>query len=285
MLLVATEICIHASLAIYFLGWQTGFFVYVMVLVPLVYFNPMWTYTRKIILSLIYAVLYLGLKYFSNVNTPVYFLPPDQINTLYYLNSFCIFLILAYLSYFYSRAAQQAEKALKESYAKIKVLAQTDALTKLSNRRDTFEKIESEIVRSKRSGKPFSVVLTDIDNFKHFNDEYGHDCGDFVLIAVANTIKNTLRENDHVGRWGGEEFLIILPETNLEEACLVAEKIRKSLSEKHYTFNNIDCHITMTFGIGIYEGKTDIGKCIGEADKALYKGKQQGKNCVIALSA
>ena len=283
--LIATEISIHASLAVYFLGWQSGFFVYLLALVPLAFFNPMWSHTIKVALSAVFTVLYLCLKFFSDSYASIYSLPVDQVNLLYHVNSFCIFTVLAFLSYFYSLAAQQAEKALKKSYAKIKILAQTDSLTKLSNRRDTYEHIESEIIRSKRSGKPFAVVLTDIDNFKQFNDQYGHECGDFVLIAAANTIKSTLRENDHIGRWGGEEFLIMLPETNMEEACVVAEKIRSSLSDKKYTFNNIECHITMTFGIGIYEGKTDITSCIGQADKALYIGKQKGKNCVMALSA
>lgn len=284
LIIVSIKVCLHTILAIYLLGWSSGFFIYLLALVPLFFFNPMWSNTLKIALSVLVTILYLNLKLLSGMHPAVYALPIEQINQLYYLNSACIFLVLAFLSYSYSLAVQQTESALQKSYSQIQHLAQTDPLTKLSNRRDTFERIESEVVRCKRNGKPFAIVLADIDNFKQFNDQHGHDCGDFVLIAAANTIKNMLRENDHIGRWGGEEFMILLPDTASNDAKVVSEKIRRTLNDKKYTFNNIECNITMTFGIGIYDGKSDIVSSIGQADKALNKGKQNGKNCVTILS-
>ena len=178
----------------------------------------------------------------------------------------------------------ESQRQLQEAYIKVEKLARKDPLTNLSNRRDFLEKAEYERIRSNRSGRPFSVVLSDIDDFKHFNDTYGHDCGDFVLVTVANIMHNTLRKQDIVGRWGGEEIVLLLPETALEGAKLAAEKVRQRIAENPYSFNGQKFSITMTFGVSEYHKGMTIDQCIKEADKALYIGKRTGKNCVIAAA-
>jgi len=108
-----------------------------------------------------------------------------------------------------------------------------------------------------------------------------HDCGDFVLKQVAEVFSNNIRKQDTVGRWGGEEFILLLPVSLSNGAVKIAEKIRKAISEQIYVFGELKLNISMTFGVSIYNGTIDVEKCIKLADEALYKGKQKGKNCVV----
>ena len=181
-------------------------------------------------------------------------------------------------------ANEQIEKQKKElsiAYKKMEMLARTDPLTQLSNRRDFLEKFQHEIIRFERSGKPFSVVLGDIDDFKSVNDRYGHDCGDFVLVAIAQIFKSMIRKQDTVGRWGGEEFILLLPEAPLKGGETVAEGIRKRIAGEAFSYKEHQLSITITFGVCEYSAVLDIDTCIKRADEALYTGKHRGKNCVV----
>lgn len=176
---------------------------------------------------------------------------------------------------------QKQKKELSIAYKKMEMLARTDPLTQLSNRRDFLEKFQHEIIRFERSGKPFSVVLGDIDDFKSFNDRYGHDCGDFVLVTTAQIFKSMIRKQDTVGRWGGEEFILLLPEAPLKGGEKVAEGIRKRIAKEAFSYKEHQLSITITFGVCEYNGVMDIDTCVKQADKALYAGKNRGKNCVV----
>jgi len=169
------------------------------------------------------------------------------------------------------------------AYKKMDLLARTDPLTGLSNRRDILEKIQNEIIRFERNRKPFALIMGDIDNFKAVNDRYGHDCGDFVLMSLANEIRSMLRKQDIIGRWGGEEFLIFLPETDLDGGQLISEKIREKITDAIYCEEDgPPISITMTFGVAVYDRPMHIDQCIKLADLAMYKGKKRSKNSVTA---
>lgn len=174
---------------------------------------------------------------------------------------------------------EQLEKALNE----VKKLSRTDTLTKLPNRRYILEKISGEIERYKRNNKKFSIIMTDIDFFKKFNDKYGHDVGDLVLKRVADTLKETKRETDFLARWGGEEFLIILPETTINQALISAERFRKKIMEMKCETKNEILQVRMTFGISEYDPTLKIDKNIDKADQALYEGKKE-RNCCICYT-
>ena len=176
---------------------------------------------------------------------------------------------------------QKQKEELSIAYKKMEMLARTDPLTQLSNRRDFLEKFQHEIIRFERSGKPFSVVLSDIDDFKSVNDRYGHDCGDIVLVTTAKIFKSMLRKQDTVGRWGGEEFILLLPEAPLLGGKTVAEGIRKRIARETFSYNGHQLSITITFGVCEYNGVMDIDTCVKRADEALYSGKHKGKNCVV----
>jgi diguanylate cyclase (GGDEF)-like protein len=179
-------------------------------------------------------------------------------------------------------ALRESEQKLKEMNRTLEKLARTDPLTQLSNRRNIMEQITYEQSRAKRSGHCFSLVIADIDNFKSFNDKHGHDCGDQVLKEVSQLIKENLRAQDQVARWGGEEFLLLLPETELEGGIEAAEKIRKALEEKIFTYEGQSLSVTMTFGVKDCQCNESIDQCINAADMALYKGKEAGRNRVAA---
>jgi len=155
----------------------------------------------------------------------------------------------------------------------------TDSLTKLLNRQGLWDKIRDEINRFSRNKKPFVLSIADIDSFKLFNDEHGHDCGDSVLVAVANILKTTTRAQDHVGRWGGEEFLMLLPETDLNGGLEVIEKVRYNIEVYSHNHNGKNHSITVSFGLSEYRGDKNITASIKEADEALYSAKMKGKNC------
>lgn len=177
---------------------------------------------------------------------------------------------------------RNAYEKLEKAYKDLDIAARTDSMTKLSNRRDIIEKMKYEKRKSERSGKPFSLVLSDIDDFKLFNDNYGHDCGDFILVTVADIIRSEIRKQDTAARWGGEEFLILLPETDIRGGEIVAENIRQSLVSNIFKYNDYPHKIGMTFGVSTFiSNEQSIDDCIKMADEALYKGKNSGKDCVI----
>jgi diguanylate cyclase (GGDEF)-like protein len=159
--------------------------------------------------------------------------------------------------------------------------ARVDHLTGLLNRRGFTEEAETEIRRMFRSGKSFSLVLTDVDNFKSFNDRHGHVCGDHVLKRMASILEERTRDVDRIARWGGEEFILLLPETETEGAANLAEKLRESIAENVFEFDNQRLKITMTFGIASFRRGESLDTCIARADTALYHGKEGGRNKVM----
>jgi diguanylate cyclase (GGDEF)-like protein/PAS domain S-box-containing protein len=172
----------------------------------------------------------------------------------------------------------ELEKAKRELYH----LSRTDPLTKLPNRRDILEKIQYEVFRFERSKEPFTLIIGDIDDFKKVNDIYGHNAGDYVLETIAEIMQKSLRKQDSLSRWGGEEFLFMLPGTDLSGGKKVAENILQNINDFAYTFEDINLDVTMTLGVSLFDEIMSIDECIKKADDALYKGKKSGKNCVVA---
>lgn len=171
---------------------------------------------------------------------------------------------------------------LRRSNQLLLELAQTDPLTRLCNRRHLYEKLEVELNRCFRGGNPLSLVMTDIDHFKQVNDKFGHQVGDEVLTKVADLLQEQLRTYDLASRYGGEEFCLVLPETDLEAACEVAERIRQRAEEMSFNSPMDNYKLTMSFGVAAYDGTTDgsIDEIIRVADDALYEAKNAGRNRV-----
>ena len=172
---------------------------------------------------------------------------------------------------------KKLEEALSKQNELLNEMSRTDFLTKINNRRSLYEKLEYEILRAKRTHEPLSIAIMDIDHFKRVNDTYGHLAGDQVLIDVAKIIQSSVRITDIVGRFGGEEFMIILPNCAAADAINVAETIR--LSVEGETFEN-GLKLTISGGLKQYEDETVDG-LIELVDQSLYDAKQYGRNQMV----
>jgi len=167
----------------------------------------------------------------------------------------------------------------------IKRIAITDTLTDLHNRRYLYEIAPAIIASAKRYEMPFSVVLFDIDHFKRFNDTYGHLTGDLVLKRVAEVLKKEVRKADYAFRFGGEEFLLLLPETDMKRAFIVAEKIRKSIESVQMVSEEGErLHVTISGGVAEFAKGMNLEKIIHDADEALYRAKDAGRNRIEMAS-
>jgi len=169
-------------------------------------------------------------------------------------------------------------------YKDIETLAITDGLTSVYTRRYFLERFDEEIKRSRLHKNSLAFLMIDADHFKMVNDQHGHLTGDAVLKEVAHTIQEGVREIDIVGRFGGEEFCVVLPETDLDGARVVAERIRKAAEEKLIKAYDNALHITLSIGISVFpaDGKL-LEELMDKADWALYRAKSQGRNRVVAF--
>jgi diguanylate cyclase (GGDEF)-like protein len=180
-----------------------------------------------------------------------------------------------------SAAAALLAVSLKnlELFREVKENSVRDGLTGCFNRSHTLEMLDAELRRARRSKLPLSLVMFDLDNFKGINDRHGHLCGDAVLAAVGATMKAELRGSDLKCRYGGDEFMVILPDTPLGGAQQVSENLRRAIAEHPVTWNDAQVMITASFGItSISKGEHDPVAAIARADGALYRAKQRGRN-------
>ena len=159
--------------------------------------------------------------------------------------------------------------------------ALVDALTGLANRRAAEQALAIELARAVRFGSPLSIVFADLDHFKRVNDTFGHPTGDLVLRELASVLTATVREIDHATRWGGEEFCLILPGTDLAGAARLAERVRAALAERTIlTTEGMPLHVTASFGVAGSPPLASVEELIASADAALYDAKARGRNCV-----
>ncbi|KIM00361.1 hypothetical protein CCC_01516 [Paramagnetospirillum magnetotacticum MS-1] len=181
-------------------------------------------------------------------------------------------------------ALKEAENELAEAYAELALksvalekVSITDALTGLFNRRRLDEAFAHELDRAQRYAEPVSLIISDVDHFKSINDVHGHQTGDEVLQSIADLLRNGVRALDVVGRWGGEEFLIICPNTDLEGAVALAEKLRLTIATAVFTGTGA---CTASFGVAQYAESESFKDTVARADTALYRAKVEGRNRV-----
>ena len=185
----------------------------------------------------------------------------------------------------HKKQADEAEARIKElehELEQVSELVREDQLTGALNRRGLDETIGREIKRAERGQTAVSVALLDIDNFKQLNDSLGHQAGDRALKHLTQVIKETLRPADSVGRYGGEEFLIVLPDTDLAAGIEAMQRLQRDLTKKFFLHNNERILVTFSAGVALRRENEDSEDLIGRADKAMYKAKQTGKNRVVA---
>ncbi|MFH1138844.1 MAG: GGDEF domain-containing protein [Pseudomonadota bacterium] len=173
---------------------------------------------------------------------------------------------------------------LAEKNRRLAFLADYDPLTGLFNRRRFQAAVEAEIARMKRSSREACLVLVDLDNFKRVNDRHGHPVGDKLLEEISKTFRENIRETDVIARLGGEEFIVLLPETSLEQGGVVAEKLRRVIAARPFAIDGREITATGSFGVARLTGSSGssdaFSRGYGKADAALYRAKQEGRNRV-----
>ncbi len=227
----------------------------------------------------------INLLIFLTVICIIILLPQHIIEHAQYSNSYTLrlilsFVTLSFLSALYEFSRMQSYRNALEISAQFQELAMRDPLTKLANRRNAAAVLKQEKARVIRNNEPLSVLLCDLDHFKAVNDKFGHNGGDMVLVELSALFTQHVREQDCVARWGGEEFLIILPQTSAEHASIIAEKIRSNVEQHTVNFSSQQINVTISIGISQLSEDQNIDELINTADKCLYQAKTLGRNRV-----
>ncbi|MCA3747948.1 MAG: GGDEF domain-containing protein [Rubrobacter sp.] len=199
-------------------------------------------------------------------------IPLDQTAWIAQQSAFLAAVIALVYATSYVKAQLARQRTLAEAMHR---LAHTDPLTGISNRRSAYAALRREMEAARRYDKPLSVILFDLDHFKRLNDTYGHNQGDIALRRVANTVRGLLRTSDHFGRWGGEEFIVLAPETDLEQASSLAERLRQAISRDRPQGLP---QLTASFGTASYRAGDSPEELLRRADEGLYRAKEQGRN-------
>lgn len=268
----------HAVLAVVVIGWDAGFHYYILLMIPAAVISSIRPLTLKAGTVLGLMLTYLSLDIAMRHRTPANVLPDVVLDGLHYFNVIGIMVMLISFAGYYFYLLEKTAAALRE-------MSQTDALTQLKNRRAITEAIRREESRMRRGEHPLSFVLCDLDHFRLVNESAGHEAGNAVLKAVSRALESCMRDVDFVARWGGEEFLAVLPDTNEEGARLVAERIRRKIEalaiEAH---GPAPFRITVTLGVSTMAPGEDAEQAIVRADEALYQGKTGGRNQVVSAA-
>jgi two-component system, cell cycle response regulator len=178
-----------------------------------------------------------------------------------------------------ARRAQQMQEQLLSREHELEQLAYRDELTGLANRRFAVRQLHAELSRARRHGQELAVVILDADRFKSLNDRHGHLAGDDVLRGLGERLRSRLREEDVVARFGGEEFLVILPDTGAEGAAAVAEDLRAAVAAEPFPVGRIALRLTVSAGYAAWDGE-DLERLVARADRGLYAAKEAGRDCV-----
>jgi len=218
-----------------------------------------------------------------SVNVPVSGLLRKMIMNRLVIAGLSILTIALLLGILYSMVWKLVVK-LNDSQNRLKQMSITDELTGLRNRRHIMQRLDEEFQRARRMDKSLGIIMLDIDHFKRINDEFGHRFGDVVLKTIAQRAPAMLREYDLLGRIGGEEFLIVSPDTDVDETAIIAERIRRIIGEQGVLHDGREVKITVSAGITMLK-EEDRGSdaLLSRVDKALYKAKQEGRDRVAVL--
>lgn len=264
---------------IFYFGWDTGVQHFIIVLLVLSFFSSYSQYGAKTFYAMVLCVFRIALFHLCRSKEPLISLPDTMINVLQIINTIMIFSCLSTIAYVFSKDSQTLESKLVEYNNILEDQANTDALTGLYNRRKAMQCLESLLTPSNKSFT--SICICDIDFFKKVNDNYGHDVGDMVLQNIADVMVTTLDKNFIVSRWGGEEFLLIFPSCNGDDACPHLEQLKSNIKALQFNANGKPFSITMTFGLAEYDFRSDIDTVIKEADEKLYMGKENGRDQIV----
>lgn len=213
---------------------------------------------------------------------PVAGFHPAQYSADFRERFLAVYTAVSLMAFFYAFTRASSELELSNLAIAMHEMANTDVLTRLPNRRRMLDVLYQEVGRTRRGHGVFSLIMMDLDHFKSLNDRHGHDCGDAVLRALPAIAHGQLRTQDVFARWGGEEFLVLLPGTALDGATQVGERLRAAVAANPVQFEGRELKVTASFGVAEFRPDDDLDACIGHADSNLYLAKSGGRNRVVA---
>jgi diguanylate cyclase (GGDEF)-like protein len=249
--------------------------------------GPLWCYAAAPFLLFIYGVRWGALCVaFLFISAVVILYLPNPLLIADYTEIFksrflASFLAVALMSYLHEYARYRSYSALHALRHKIEREARTDEMTGLYNRRHMYEYMQLALQQVRRKQRPLSLLVIDIDNFKLVNDKYGHQFGDEVLVQVAQTMRHSLRNHDSIARWGGEEFLVLLTDTENEAAKAVAEKLRSTIEALPIQHNDESIRMTVSIGLHTANPEESLNAMLSRADENLYTAKNNGRNQIV----
>ena len=262
-------------------GWSAGMQNYYIIVLMLLFFASYRRARAKFILAgsvLVFRILTIVI--FGGIKSNVVESGSIIDKCIQTANISAVFLAIIFLSYLFSHEKNEAEGKLMQYNDKLKKEANTDPLTGLFNRRKADEYLK-QIIKSSEI-ESVSIAIGDIDFFKKVNDTYGHDIGDEVLKFISEEMAKNSRDDTFLARWGGEEFLIVLPNCNGDDAYVAVERVRNAIQNSEIKINDdITIKVTMTFGVAELSFRKGVDFTVKEADEKLYMGKQSGRNKVV----
>lgn len=281
--LTYVEITLHVYLIYAFFGVSIDIELYYIMLIPVGCYVLLMSYNRNFqrffifIIVVINAISYATFKIMIQLRTDDLNITPAYKVFLVY-NIFMAYGMATLQSYFFLKTIMRKFSNLKEESNEFKHQANYDALTNLYSRREMTRCLENALDQYKSNKLPVSLCMGDIDKFKSINDIYGHNAGDYVLKTIGSILKANIRKTDCAGRWGGEEFVLLI-HSDLPACYSRAEYLRKAIENCKFQFDGKEIPVTITFGIAAVDDATSsVGSIIEKADKMLYIGKEGGRN-------
>lgn len=271
LLLIWIEVLGHAAIGSMLVGWDSGFHYYLLMFIPAIVVAA--RIRTAVLLVLLLLVFYLALHAVARLAGELAPLSAGGLMVVHSFNVAIVFAMAAYTARFYYGTVRRAEMKLVE-------LATQDPLTGLSNRRNLIALARNEMARARRTGEPVALIIADIDHFKQINDRRGHDVGDRIITNAGASLLRLCRAQDVVARWGGEEFLLLLPSTGIDAAAALAERIRQTVAASEVLHAGVRVGYTLSLGVAVLGRDESLTDAIARADRAMYKSKAQGRDRV-----
>ena len=264
----------QSTLAAWIVGPQSGFQFYSWILLPLVFTNPYRDLRTKFRIAMLLSVTYVIVDWGLHQVTPLAQLSSQAVAAFRYFNLSSFLLATTLTAVSHSRSVIFAENRLRSA-------AGTDELSGLLNRRRMSDQLQQEMARAAERRRPLAVLLLDIDHFKAINDDHGHMRGDRVIARVGEMLQQSVRQQDLAARWGGEEFMVVLPDTAIDVAMETAERIRRAIYGNVVRSSSNLLPVSVTIGVAGWRTGESLEATIHRADQALYAGKHEGRNRVV----
>ena len=289
-LIAEIEVLFAVTLISFTYGSMLGYSLYCFAMIPTIFYITSTVKEMKHPMVYCFVFSFISmLTFFTIIISEPFFTIPETLTdrpvltlVIRLFNAAVTFLFCIVFSLLFSWEMKSNNSQLLRRNQQLVEVARKDPLTKLANRRSMMERLNLSMHQLQSENHPFSVILCDIDHFKKVNDVYGHDCGDKVLVTVANMIMSQLRETDFVCRWGGEEILIVI-DGRLQTAAAIAERMRGNIEATEVMHEGQKVKVTMTFGVAQAEKNYRIEDLIQLADTRLYYGKEHGRNQVVSV--